>query len=502
MILIINSAGISPREVTGSSGSREQDPEDTGTERGMHLNLLPTASAMVVSHLREAGYDVIHRDLNRGVSHFIPQIFSSSDFEQWLRENKKSHFVKKYLDLCLEQLALDWEKIKLIGISIISFIQYPFAISLARELNRLHPGIPICLGGTYVTLSSHDFPGYISYIVRGDGGGPVCHLAAHIIKNEAYDENFPGLHKVVEGQAPDENKNHESADSEKPPYFQGIDLNDYIGYMYAELFYGFTPPEPFLVLNYRTSKGCVMKCSFCTARKLQPMRYKSTKKVIKEMVELTNRYSEYNVNVIFTDNSINLDLTHLNEILDGLIENHLDLKWMSFCNIRHMSPELWDKIARSGCRSFFWGMEGATPRMRKIFNKPFSDQLAEECLWQAMNRNIFSIVSLIYNAPGETREDFEGLLNLLEHFSHYKPFVIPNLCEFSMDENSNMYDNPQQYNIEILHKDNKSYGNERGRVAWKDIHMNWTAFEKQRTSRNEQVNQVLKNLWDMPASGI
>jgi radical SAM superfamily enzyme YgiQ (UPF0313 family) len=175
---------------------------------------------------------------------------------------------------------------------------------------------------------------------------------------------------------------------------------------------------------------------------------------------------------------------------------------MSFANIRQMNGDLWEKIAKSGCKALFWGMEGATPHMRKIFNKQFNDKLAETCFLKAVEHRIVNIVSLIYNAPGETDEDFEALLEFLVKFSKYRPLVIPNMSEFYMEENSDIYNNPEKYDIEIIKQPGDGYSNQRHKIDWKEIDIDWTKSKKRKQNRKEKIKKIVKELWGFEVSDL
>lgn len=406
--------------------------------------------------------------------------------------------MKEYLSKSLNSLPAKMEEIKLMGISIKSFIQYPYALALAKELNIRFPCIAICLGGCYITLSQHDFPGYISYIIKGNGGEPLCHLADHILNKSPYNPDFPGLYKINGTNAPGNGKYQCPPDWERLPDYSDLNLEDYQGHPYYQILFNQRPTKPYLLFDYRTSMGCSNRCSFCKGREVDHLKFKSVRKVIhdlKGLQSLSPRYGEKDLCIAFVDNSINNSPKHLNDLLDGVLENNINMRWLAYAKVHQMTPDLLEKCARCGCKGIFWGIEAVTPRMLKIYNKQFNPEEAESCILKAAELKIVSFLSLIYNGPDETDEDFEALLNFLVKFSKYQPFVIPNLCEFLLEENSDIYNNPGNFNIELVRYNHDPYSSIRPSFEWKEIGIDLETLKKRHIIRKEKINRLIRLLW-------
>jgi len=505
MILILSSVGLSQcvakvkiytadEDMEKGAASEVKIPED---ERKYYLpNWLPLTTGVITAHLRKAGFRVRHCDLFHKVSYSSTSRLAEDDFAAWLIHDKKTPLMEEYLHQSFIHLPPGMEEIKLIGISVKSFIQYPYALSLAKEINIRFPHIPICMGGCYVTLSHHNYPPYISYIVKGNGGRPICHLAGHIINGSPYNPNFPGLYKISPSRPPRDKKNNDPIDSEEFPDFSDLNLADYLTYQLNFLLPDDTPHRPYLVFEYRTSMGCSNKCTFCSARKVDRLEFKGVGKVIAELKQFESLARDYSDKLFltFVDMSLNNHPAYINEIMDGIIENHIDIRWYSFAKVHHMSPELLEKFYRAGCRALFWGIEAATPRMLKIFNKRSTPEEAEKCILKAVELKIVSMLSMIYNAPGETDQDFEELLNFTERMSRYKPYAAVRLAEFRILENSEFWNHPAKFNIEVVKRNQYPDSIIPPTYEWREAGVDWDEMRERHRIRRERVEALFKTL--------
>jgi radical SAM superfamily enzyme YgiQ (UPF0313 family) len=392
------------------------------------------------------------------------------------------------------------EKVKLIGISVRSFIQYPYSLALAKMLKLFFPDIRICLGGCYITLSTHDFPPYISFIVKGDGGDPICHLADHIINQVPYNHNMPGLYKIGESSGVSRRKmNQEPADNEEIPDFSGIDLSQYLSYyLHPLLATGRERPDkPYLTFDYRTSMGCSNKCSFCTNRKVNTLRLKSAQKVIEDLKSLKQLYLKPNdkLYISFSDSSLNNSSSHVNDVLDTIIENKINMEWFAYVKVHNMTTGLLEKFARAGCRVLFWGIEALTQRMLDFYNKRFQHKLFQPLFQKAMELKIMNVISLIYNGPHETEEDFNIIMQFVEEYSQYKPLFLPNLSQFTLFQNSDIYNDPGKYGIEVLKGESDLYSSIRPSFEWKEIGTDINQLKQQRKIRKERVDRFILRYW-------
>lgn len=499
MILMINAPGLckSEKDFLGNRGPREM-LKLTARYASYNWNLLPTSAAIVVNHLRSAGYPVRFYDMVNSISYRLSKQLEDDDFFSWLLFDSKTPLMEEYLSRAFRILPGDFEKIELILISVCHVDRYPYALSLAKELNNRFPNIPICFGGTYITTSTHNFPGYVTYLIKGHGGGPVCHLAGHVLNHSPLDTSIPGLYINPDPKPPGLIKNQAPADLEAIPDFSGLNLKNYLAYNLHPLFFDKKPDQPFLSLEYRTSMGCSNKCSFCSGKFVDNLQFKSPAKVVadlEQMSEIAEKHSNGHFCVTMVDLAINHSLEKMDQLLDALIASKIKIKWYSYAKVRDMPMDILKKLPLAGCRGLFWGFEAATNKMLNVYNKPFTVEQGEDLVIKIAQLNIYNIVSLIYNGPGETEEDFQELLSFIRRLSRYKRYMLIRPSEFSLSDVSEINYNPELYNIEVFWRKELPYSINRQFGDWKEKGADWDKVRKQREIRTKRVKNLIKQIW-------
>lgn len=463
MILIINSAGTYDEKNSIEKNSRE----------------LPNGSAVVVGGLRKQGFKVMHKDLRNLVSPCLSQQLTKSDFDAFLKHDQRTPMMNEYLSLAFSVLP-DLAQVKLLGFSVFSHINYLYALALAKEIHNLHPSLQICMGGAFITIRIKNIPPFINYIIKGNGTGPLVHLANHCIHQHPLNNNFPGIWHVQDGKLIENGINQEAADLEALPDYSDFDLDRY-------LFDMPNSSQKYLKVPYRTSLGCTNSCSFCTGKLVDPsLRFKSVDKVVSEIKTLNSLHE--NVLIRFSDASINNSSKIISHVMDAFIKDNYKFKWRAFAKIHDMNDELLEKFARTGCESLIWGIENASPHMIEVFNKRFDINVAEKIINKASSLGIQSVIYLIFNGPNETYEDLlinETFINKMFPAEH----VTFDLFDFYLEEGSPFHRFPEKYGIEILERENQDDFTIRENIRWKEANLSWEEFDvKQRMHYEKKLS--------------
>lgn len=464
MILIINSAGI----------------YDESNKIAKYARELPNSSAVIVGGLRKQGYPVVHKDLRNLVSPFLPQQLAANDFFEFLKSGRKTPLMEDYLSHSLEVLP-NLEDVKLIGISVFSHVNYLYTLALAKEINQRFPQIPICLGGPFVTIRELEIEPYIRFVIKGNGTGPIRHLAAHFLNNSPLDENFPGFWRNSNGKTTGNGINQEPADMEELPDFSDLNLDSYL--------FDLPSGKKQLKIPYRTSLGCANRCSFCTGRLVDSkLRFKSVEKTVREIKALNSLHE--NVMIRFTDASINNEPGIISEIMDSFIRENYRFPWRAFAKMNHMTDELLEKFAQTGCESLIWGIEHASPHMIEVFNKKYDIQAAEKIIAKASSLEIENVIYFIFNGPGETDADVEINERFIKKWGSY-PNVSFDLFNFYLEEGSLFYKHPERYGIEILERNQKDDYTVRENIRWKETGLSLEEFKAKQQRHYEKKMELL-----------
>lgn len=248
---------------------------------------------------------------------------------------------------------------------------------------------------------------YVDIIIRGEGEVSFKKLVSKLkqgkglsqVKGISYKDNGKVKHNPSEALF-DVNKT-------KPlPWFL-VNVEKYIdkgGLMFEEG----TGVKRMLDIGL-TSRGCPHKCTFCynlffNKGKWRPMTSKRTYDLIKQSVD------DFNLDGVWVhDDNYFVDHKRVNDVADMMIKDNLDLKWtnsgITIFTYKQMTPELKNKIVRSGCRSFRFGVETANPRIIKLIKKPNTRQDIFAINKDTKKHNIIPIYSFMIGFPSETRKE-------------------------------------------------------------------------------------------------
>ena len=460
MILIINSAGV-------------RGTQSRVIER--QSKYLPYASAIIVALLRKNGFNVMHKDLRNSVTPILSSQFSFNDFEKWLDLDSKTPLMKEYLARSFDVLP-DLASVRMVGISIFTHNNFSYALSLAKEIKKIHPNIPICFGGCYITIKNLTIPDYVDFFVKGSGGEPICHLADHFINGAPLDNTIVGLSYIEEGKIINNGRNQEPAEREEMPDFSDLDLNRYLRNIPREVLRSdIDSTDKILTVPYRTSLGCYGRCSFCTGKLVDRLRFKSVEKVVEE-IKATNSLHE-NVLIRFCDSSINNNPKIISTVFDNLMEDNFKFNWNAYVKANNIDFELLEKSAKTGCNLLAWGLESASPHMINVYNKRFDPLNAEKYIKKAAALGIKNVIFIMFGGPGENSDDLILTEKFVRRLIKNKN-VSFQFFGFALEEGSEIHANPENFGIEITGRPRSKNYTEREQIKWREIGLSAKEFEK------------------------
>lgn len=163
-----------------------------------------------------------------------------------------------------------------------------------------------------------------------------------------------------------------------------------------------------------SSRGCVYRCRFCSCQKLarNVWRPRSVRNTLKELHFLASEgYKQF----IFVDDSFTLDRKRVIKLCKGMRKEKLDMEWICESRVDNCSREMFQEIAKAGCRILYYGIESANPRILKYYNKRITPQQSRTAVKTARKAGIDVIIgSFIVGAPDETREEIQNTIEFAE----------------------------------------------------------------------------------------
>ncbi len=263
-----------------------------------------------------------------------------------------------------------------IGIKV-SMQNYQLAIQLSKKLKNYNASLKIIFGGEYPSLLPHEAVKYADVIVCGAFESVCDDLIKDIESNQ--------LQKIYDGK-----KSYNCSILKSPDY--SIIKNKKI---YSQTM-GF-PLE--------TSRGCDKKCTFCMVHTMQPVNnFKTAKQLQNELNELSNEF----INVI--DYNIGSNIKHLNTVI-AAFTNSTTLGWMCEMCLETLDDEvLLKKLAKSGCKIIYCGLESISQTSLQSINKAKTNNSHNyaRIIKKAQSYGIQIAAGIIVGLEGSTKESIDA----------------------------------------------------------------------------------------------
>jgi len=296
----------------------------------------------------------------------------------------------------------------------------------ASKLVKRYSAIPVIWGGVHATLLPEQTLAnpYIDIVAIREGELTFIEIVEALERGQSL-KGIKGIYykkdgKVIKNPERDFIKNLDSL-PELP--WELIDIDNYASLHIKE---GRS-------LDFVSSRGCPFRCSFCynayfNKAKWRPFSAKETVKRLKNLVRTYNIKTVY-----FQDDNFCSDINRLKEILHGILEEKLDIKWGTLGLRVDTSTRMDDKTLRlmqkSGCVNVDIGGETGAERLIKLIDKRISikDMLA-------VNRRLAGYPFIIkytfmIGFPTETKEETFSTIKLAlklteENRNAYTPFSV------------------------------------------------------------------------------
>ena len=154
------------------------------------------------------------------------------------------------------------------------------------------------------------------------------------------------------------------------------------------------------VLPLQASVGCPHDCAFCNFTKDRRLTgIKPLDDLISEMKAIARRGVRY---VWFVDDNFRLGKSDINQVCQRLVDECIDLKWMTFIRASTLKTADFNLLKRAGCIEVQLGIESADPQILKNMNKKATPELYDEVIPKVLGSGINCSCYFIIGFPGET----------------------------------------------------------------------------------------------------
>jgi radical SAM PhpK family P-methyltransferase len=162
----------------------------------------------------------------------------------------------------------------------------------------------------------------------------------------------------------------------------------------------------------RTARSCPFACAFCNYPAMAGKHTLSDLETIRaELRYLVDNGVEY---MIFIDDTFNVPLPRFKKICRMMIEEKLNLKWISFFRCSNADDECFDLMQESGCLGVYLGIESGDQQILNNMAKFADVQKYKEGIKKLHDRGIITFGSFIVGYPGETRQSVLNTIEFIE----------------------------------------------------------------------------------------
>jgi radical SAM superfamily enzyme YgiQ (UPF0313 family) len=280
-------------------------------------------------------------------------------------------------------------KFDLVGMTVFSPVYYE-VIALFNRLKNLHPEVPVCLGGPYVTTIREkifsDTPA--EFAVYGEGEITFSELLFHLKGQKDLAEIHGLMYKNGNGQV-----------AVNPERAKISDLNSL-----PLPAYDIFPMERYPLHRMVSSRGCPFACAWCNSSSIWDQTYRTIdpENMVKEVEFLVEKYGKKIF--VFGDNSFNVNMKRVEKFCDLLLEKNIDILWSVSLRADIMTPELARKMRKAGCYNVSIGIESANNEMLARIGKGTTIEKMTEGIKMLKEAGIEIMSQYVIGSPGETLE--------------------------------------------------------------------------------------------------
>lgn len=332
------------------------------------------------------------------------------------------------------------------------YAQQNASLAILKRVKELDPSIKTVIGGGNVSGEMgmtilRNFPS-VDYVSFGDGDETIVEVCSNLL----HPTGKPMPYGIVGRDDPL---------PETIPYRMTKDLNsvatpdyrDFFEEIQKEesLYYGEKPV--YYAQTYENtvflegSRGCWWgakhPCSFCGLNGLTNVyREKTPEKLYNEIREITTRYP--GVGIQLSDNVLSQNM--IRELLPMLAEDPQPYALLAEVKT-NLKPHEVIALSKAGVKITQPGIESLNDHLLTLMGKGSSAAQNVALMKYCRTNGIYPVWNMMTHVPGEEREDYEQMLELIPWIVHLNPPTRANSIAFMRF--SRYCDHPEQYGLEL-----------------------------------------------------
>ena len=313
--------------------------------------------------------------------------------------------------------AIQSGNIRYLGLTVMPGPQLAEAITLTQHVKMMRPELPVIWGGYFPTLHTDVVlkSGIVDYVIRGEGEWSFAELI-DALHNGKPVGSIPSLSHRLNGRILHNPKRAGTDPNDLPPLpYHRINIERYL----TRTVLGSRTAV------YHSSYGCPFLCGFCAVASAYKGRWmgRDAGNVVNDVLWLRDRYRANAIE--FIDNNFFVAEKRTYEIAEGLAGR--GLTWWGEARpdtVMHYGDATWRKMAGSGCRMMFFGVESSSTDVLDLMDKG-GTQTPDMVLELARRMKQFGITpefSFVLGAPSDDVErDIERDIRYIRRIKEINP---------------------------------------------------------------------------------
>ncbi len=315
--------------------------------------------------------------------------------------------------------------------------------ALAYELKKRNPELKVMIGGASCEgvmgpAILKAFP-WIDVVVRGEAENLVAELVRSLAESKPL-TGMPGVCYRVGKEI------IEASTQSTPVLMDHVPMPNYDEYF--DRLAGSMRLHSQIVprLPIESSRGCWWgekhHCTFCGLNgEVMLFRSKSAQKVLDELMTLSSKHGVLDFTAV--DNI--LDPSYFKSLMPSLAESgkNLSLFYETKANLSHEQVAL---LKAAGVDTIQPGIESLNTHVLQLMDKGVTALQNVRLLKWCAEFSIHVVWNLLHGFPGETREDYEEIAELMPSLEHLTP---PNLSKLAVYRFSPHFEKSEQYGLVV-----------------------------------------------------
>ncbi|MBF0424785.1 MAG: radical SAM protein [Magnetococcales bacterium] len=161
----------------------------------------------------------------------------------------------------------------------------------------------------------------------------------------------------------------------------------------------------------KTSRGCPYQCVYCTAIPYygRAWRARSVPNIIAEIKQVKEQHGIDDF--LFHSDTFNLNRKFVFELCQCMIDERLEVSWMSNCRADLMDLEMARMMRAAGSRMVSFGIESGSDVMLQAMKKGLTTDQARRAVACCQEAGLQVIAYFVLGTPGETRQTMQQTLD-------------------------------------------------------------------------------------------